>query len=71
MTKIDATHRETTRKRPTSFPGFSPTRPTEWEGETPGNEVGKGGYFQYFMYLLGTDRLLRPRGGGSTIFEKV
>ena len=33
------------------------------ERETPGNEVRKGGYFQYFIYLLGTDRLLRPRGG--------
>ena len=33
---------------PTSFPGFSPTRPTErergWAGENPGNEVA--------LYLL-------------------
>ena len=30
----------------TSFPGLSPTRPTEWVGrvgENPGNEVGGGG----------------------------
>ena len=53
---------------PTSFPGFSPTRPTERVGENPGNEVA---ITRVYKYLRTSDFIMFLEIKSANIHKKT